>query len=52
LGIVGFRWVLLGPRGQSDGQSEKEMQSNILYLVAVFSTAWDPINLKTYIKCN
>ena len=24
LGFVGFRWVLLGPRGQSDGQSERE----------------------------
>ena len=30
LGFFGFHWVLLGSRGQSDGQSEKGIISNIL----------------------
>ena len=34
LGGVGWNWVELGPRGQSDGQSEKVSQSNILWPLA------------------
>jgi hypothetical protein len=39
LGGVGWNWVLLGARGQSHGQSEKLLQSNILCFPAGFPMA-------------